>query len=294
MNTVSTVYSGQFEFGDSLSTLRALSPHGLLETVILRMVSGTSVRALTADELLVDTTTAKNKHLVVGSVVPVKFVLTGAGTIRVGGIFRANSVIGSYLVSERFYQAHFDNMLPAALLIRSSAGASNKGKAALESALGAYPNLTIQTQAEFKKSQEKQVNQLLGVVYVLLALEVVVALIGIVNTLMLSVLERTHEIGLLRAVGMRRHQVRTMIRAEAVILSIFGALTGVLIGTVLGVAFAASLKNQGITEVAVPFSSLVLFVALAALLGLGAASWPARRAAKLDVLSAILLGVGSW
>ena len=86
---------------------------------------------------------------------------------------------------------------------------------------------------------------------------------------------------------MRRRQVRAMIRSEAVILSVFGALIGVIVGTGLGVAFAASLKQQGITDLAVPGSSLVIFLVLAALLGLVAASWPARRAAKLDVLAAI-------
>jgi putative ABC transport system permease protein len=131
------------------------------------------------------------------------------------------------------------------------------------------------------------VNQLLGLVYVLLALAVLIALIGIVNTLMLSVFERTHEIGLLRAVGMRRRQVRAMIRSEAVILSIFGAVIGVVIGTALGVAFAASLHQQGITDIVIPFGSLVTFLVIAALLGLGSASWPARRAARLDVLAAI-------
>jgi putative ABC transport system permease protein len=104
---------------------------------------------------------------------------------------------------------------------------------------------------------------------------------------MLSVFERTHELGLLRAVGMKRRQVREMIRSEAVIIALFGAVIGVIIGTALGVAFAVSLKQQGITEIAIPFASLVGFLVLAALLGLVAASWPARRAAKLDVLAAI-------
>jgi putative ABC transport system permease protein len=104
---------------------------------------------------------------------------------------------------------------------------------------------------------------------------------------MLSVFERTHEIGLLRAVGMRRRQVRAMIRSEAVILSIFGALIGIIVGTGLGIALAASLKQQGITDIVVPAGSLIVFLIIAALLGLVAASWPARRAAKLDVLAAI-------
>ena len=124
-------------------------------------------------------------------------------------------------------------------------------------------------------------------IYVLLALAILIALIGIVNTLMLSVFERTHELGLLRAVGMRRRQVRSMIRSESVIIALFGAVIGVIIGTGLGVAFAASLKQQGIAEISIPFARLVVFVVLAAILGLGAAGWPARRAARMDVLAAI-------
>jgi len=101
------------------------------------------------------------------------------------------------------------------------------------------------------------------------------------------VFERTREIGLLRAVGMKRRQVRTMIRSEAVILAIFGAIIGIIIGTGMGIALVSSLKHQGITDIVVPASSLVIFFVLAALLGLVAASWPARRAARLDILTAI-------
>ncbi len=132
------------------------------------------------------------------------------------------------------------------------------------------------------------VNRQLGIVYALLALAVLIALIGIVNTLLLSVFERTHEIGLLRAVGMKRRQIRAMIRSEAVILSLFGAIVGVIVGAGLGVALVSSLRrSQEITVTAIPLSSLVVFLFIAAPLGLGAAGWPARRAARLDVLAAI-------
>ena len=157
----------------------------------------------------------------------------------------------------------------------------------VEQSLAAYPNVQVQSRAQFEASQTAEVNQLLGLVYALLALAVIIALIGIVNTLMLSVFERTHEIGLLRAVGMKRRQIRAMIRSESVILAVFGAIIGIIVGTGLGIALVSSLRSQGFTSTVVPFSSLVVFLVLAALLGLLAASWPARRAAKLDVLAAI-------
>jgi putative ABC transport system permease protein len=286
VTATSTVYNGVFEIGHSLANLTAVSVEDLPTTVILRIESGSGSQALAAGKLLVDSTTATTKHLSVGSVVPVTFAQTGHSTLRVGGIFKSNALLGSYLVGDRTFLANFHNPLPVAVLLQTKGRSATSGKA-VHAGLAGYPNLKIQTRAEFEKSQQAQVNQLLGLVYALLALAVLIALIGIVNTLMLSVFERTHEIGLLRAVGMKRRQIRSMIRAEAVILAVFGAIVGVVVGTALGTAFAASLKQQGITDIVVPVASLIVFVVLAAILGLVAASWPARRAAKLDVLAAI-------
>jgi len=285
VTSVSTVYNGRFVVRGAVSSLTAVSAQDLGRTAILRMDSGIGAPSLAAGGLLIDTTTANTKHLEVGSVVPVTFALTGRSTMRVGGVFKPNALLGSYLAGDTFFLAHFANPLPVAVLVRTSGAPGTD--AALTRALGAYPNLKVQTRAAFEQSQQAQVNQLLGLIYVLLALAIVIALIGIVNTLMLSVFERTHEIGLLRAVGMRRRQVRSMIRSESVILSLFGAIIGVAVGTGLGVAFAASLKQQGVTDIVVPVSSLLVFLVLSGLLGLAAASWPARRAAKLDVLAAI-------
>jgi putative ABC transport system permease protein len=279
-----TVYRSGFEFEGTLATVTGLSPAGLGDTVILRMTAG-STAALGQGELLIDSTTATAKHLAVGDTAGVKFADTGAATVRIGGIYQANALIGSYLVSSAFFAAHFRTPSPAAVLLRD--GGSAGTDAAVQRALAPYANAQVQTRAQFEQAQVASVNQLLGVVYALLALAVLIALIGIVNTLMLSVLERTHEIGLLRAVGMRRSQVRSMIRSESVILATFGAVIGIVIGTLMGLALVSSLRQQGITETTVPVTRLVLFLVLAALLGLVAASWPARRAAKLDVLAAI-------
>ena len=285
---VTNVNSGQLEISRSLATLSSLAPSDLSSTVILKMSSGAAAKSLAEGQLLIDTNTANTNHLSVGSVVPVTFAETGPTTMRIGGIFKPNALLGSYLTGSAFFHTHFAaTTLPVALLLATSTGATPPTSAAVKAALRGYPNLTVQTRAEFQKTQLTSIDQLLGLIYALLALAILIALIGIVNTLMLSVFERTHEIGLLRAVGMRRRQIRAMIRSEALILSVFGALIGVVVGTGLGVALADSLKQQGITDIVIPFTNLVIFLLLAALLGLGAATWPARRAARLNVLEAI-------
>ncbi len=281
-----TVYKGQFEFKGSLASVVGVSTDHLADTVILSMQTGPSQPALAAGQMLIDATTAKNDDLSVGSLVRVKFALTGTSTIRIGGIFEPNALIGHYLVGSGYFLSHFLNPLPIGVLLKTDGrpGMYN----AVNNATTPYPNVGVQTRAQYEASQVAGVNKLLGIVYALLALAVLIALIGIVNTLLLSVFERTHEIGLLRAVGMKRRQIRAMIRSEAVILAVFGAVVGTVIGTGLGAALSHSLeKSQEITVVSIPFSSLVLFVFIAAFLGLAAASWPARRAAKLDVLAAI-------
>jgi putative ABC transport system permease protein len=280
----SIVYGGQFEIRGSLQTLRALSLAGLAKTVILRMTAG-SPGSLANGDLLIDTTTAHSDHLVVGDTVPVTFARTGAATMRIGGIYKANALITSYLVSDAFYMSHFQDPQPGAVLLTTSGSPSVEQ--AVTRALASYPNVQVQSRAQFEKAQTAQVNQLLGLVYALLGLAVIIALIGIVNTLMLSVFERTREIGLLRAVGMKRRQVRSMIRSEAVILAVFGAIIGVALGAGLGIALVSALRSQGITSTVVPTTNLIIFLVLAALLGLLAASWPARRAARLDILTAI-------
>jgi len=279
-----TVYGNQFEFRNSLESILAIGTRHMAQTVILNVTSGTA-QALNAGDLLIDTTTASSDHLTVGDRVPVKFALTGPGTMRIGGIYQPNALVGKYLVSQAFFLAHFQNPLPGAVLLKTDGSAGVQQS--VEHALASFPNVKVQSRAQFEAQQSAQVNQLLGLVYALLALAVVIALIGIVNTLMLSVFERTHEIGLLRAVGMKRRQVRAMIRSESVILAVFGAIIGIVVGTGLGIALVSSLHSQGISDTVVPVPSLVVFLVLSALLGLLAAGWPARRAARLDILAAI-------
>ncbi len=286
VTATTVVFKGDFDVRGSLSSLAAVSTAGLSQTVDLHLIAGRGTAAMAAGQLLVDTNTASSDHLHIGSELPVTFAQAGPTTMRIGGIYKYNPLVGSFVTGAGFFVSHFNHPLIDGVLVSTASGTHHLEQT-LERALGAYANLEIQSRAQFERSEQKSLNQLLGLVYVLLALAVVIALIGIVNTLMLSVFERTHEIGLLRAVGMKRRQVRAMIRSESVIIALFGAIVGLVIGTGLGVALASSLRHSSVTQIAIPLPSLFGFLVLSALLGLAAASWPGRRAAKLDVLAAI-------
>ena len=150
-----------------------------------------------------------------------------------------------------------------------------------------YPAGKLQDRNEFKQSQGNQVNTFLNLVYVLLTFAIVIAVFGIANTLGLSVIERTHEIGLLRAVGMTRRQLRSTIRWESVIVALLGAVLGLVIGVFFGWAMVTALRDQGINQLAFAPLSLALIIVIAGVFGVIAAILPARRAAKLDVLRAV-------
>jgi putative ABC transport system permease protein len=157
----------------------------------------------------------------------------------------------------------------------------------VEATVKDLPTVGVKDQAEFAEQQRRPIDQLLFIVYALLGLAVVIAVLGIVNTLALSVVERVREIGLLRAVGLSRRQLRTMLRLESVAIAVLGAVLGIVLGLVFALALQRSLEDDGIDVLAVPWSQLVLFVGVAAVVGVLAALWPGRRAARLDVLRAI-------
>ena len=153
-----------------------------------------------------------------------------------------------------------------------------------------FPGLDLKDRSEFEQSQRDQLNQILVSVNGLLALALFIALMGISNTLALSVIERTREIGLLRAVGMHRKQVKRMVRVESTIVALFGALLGVLVGLLLGLGVSLALPESVVTVIRVPWVTLGVIVVVAALAGVLAGILPARRAARLDVLTAIGAG----
>ena len=150
-----------------------------------------------------------------------------------------------------------------------------------------YPGAKLLDQTEYKEEQAAFVDQMLGLIYALLALAIVIALLGIGNTLALAILERIHELGVLRAVGMTRAQLRSAVRWESVIIAVQGSVLGMVVGMFLGWALVSALADEGLTTLAIPPTTLGIILVLGAVAGVAAAVLPARRAARIDVLRAV-------
>jgi putative ABC transport system permease protein len=253
----------------------------------LEYVSGGSA-GLAGRGLLVDETTAEARGWDVGD--PVEAVSAGGQRteLTVGGVYAVNQAVGSAVLSLETDAALGGPALDRYVYVVLADGTdASTARAAIESVVDAYPVVGLKDREEFAGEQKAQVDQVLLLINALLVLSVVIAVLGIVNTLAMSVLERTREIGLLRAVGMGRRQLRRTVRLEAVLISVYGSVLGLGLGLVLGIALTRSLSDQGITELVVPGAQLAGFLVLGALIGVVAAAWPARRAARMQVLDAI-------
>jgi putative ABC transport system permease protein len=215
---------------------------------------------------------------------------TGAKpAFRVAGTFDSKlNLFGSVLVTQPSMARAFDQTQDTVDFVIAKPGADPADVQAALSAVveRAFPTAEVLNQQELKESREEQVNQLVNLFYALLALAILVSLFGIANTLALSIHERTRELGMLRAIGMSRRQVRTMIRYEAVITALIGAILGMVLGVVFAALISQPLKDEGFT-LSYPVGSLALLLVLAGLAGVVAAIPPARRAARLDVLDAL-------
>src|SRR5207249_1326661 len=187
---------------------------------------------------------------------------------------KQNQLVGDF-VFDQSAGTHFKNPLYAAGLVKLAPGASaGQVRTELDAAVKPYPNIDLQDRSEFVKQQTDQVNQIVQFFTVLLVLSVLIAVLGIVNTLALSVLERTRELGLLRAVGMSRRQIKRMVRVEAVVISLFGGLLGLVVGAAFGVALQRALVNQGVTVLTFPVGQLLIYLVVAGLAGVAAAWLP--------------------
>ncbi|HXY94670.1 MAG TPA: FtsX-like permease family protein [Acidimicrobiia bacterium] len=279
--------SGDAKINGDQEQLLGVTPN-VQSAIDIKPRPGADLRAFANSGVLVNTDTAKSNGWHRGDTIEMQFERTGVQRERIQGLYGEDRSIGaSYLISTKSFERNFTEQTDALVAVRNAPGASDdETRAVIEKVLKPYPTVEVQDQTEFKDSQIAQFNTILNLLYVMLLLAVLIALIGIVNTLALSIFERTRELGLLRAVGMTRAQVRTMIRDEAVIISIFGSLLGLAIGLAFGRALVSAVGDQGITF-ALPGRQLVLFVILAGIAGYLAGAWPARRAARREVLESI-------
>jgi putative ABC transport system permease protein len=236
-----------------------------------------------------DSDYAKKHHLRAGSRVLVQFPSGQKATVRLLGTYdkpKGGSPFGDMILSTTLFDSHYPRPQDQMVLINTPGGVSDANTQTLKNDVRGFADAKVQTRDQFKKNFEKPIDQLLNLLYVLLALSVVVSLLGIVNTLVLTVYERTREIGMLRAVGMTRRQVRMMIRYESIVTALMGAALGMGVGIFLALLITHALSSQGIVF-AVPYMQLVYFVVAAIVVGLLAAILPARRAARLNVLEAL-------
>jgi putative ABC transport system permease protein len=215
-----------------------------------------------------------------------RLVVRVRGIQSPANVQKIDPLVGKVLISTAAFDRSFPRPANQFSFVDMRGGATPANTAALEQSLRQFSSAKLATKADWVSTRSGELNKLLNLLYVLLALSVVVSLFGMVNTLVLSVFERTREIGMLRAVGMKRRQVRRMIRQESVITALIGAGLGLPLGLLLAAVLIKALSSEGVTY-SVPVTSLVAFTLVAVVAGIGAAVLPARRAAGLDVLDAL-------
>jgi putative ABC transport system permease protein len=283
---VSPLRVGQFrDVHRDVQTVGGVDPATILELYDPGLKQGSLTALSQPGTIAVQKDYATSNHLTVGSTMPVFFAKTGTQPLRVVAIF-SDTTLGQFFISLADYTRNFSTQQDTLIFARGGPGVtSSQAKQSIAAALSAYPNLKVLTKPEYKDQVNSQINQLLDLVYTLLGLAVVIAIFGIVNTLALSIFERTREIGLLRAVGMSRRATRAMIRWEAIIVALIGGVVGLVLGLFIGIVVVERVPST--TTLSIPWTSLIIFFVLAGVAGVIASILPARRAARLNVLDAI-------
>jgi len=278
---------GGVEIGDGFKDVVAAELAVLDEHMNLQVIEGSEFHAGT-NGVLVHLDSATDLGLTIGDSVAAEFPGNRTIELTVAAIFEDSTLLGNWVVDVSVFDSHLPTAPLGWISVLFPVGADNDAsRTAIEVYTDAYPQVVVENQSEFRDSQEKQLDQLLSIIQVFLGLSLVIAVLGITNTMALSVYERTRELGLLRAIGMTRRQLRRMVRWEAVIIALFGGLLGVAMGVLFGLAVIAALPETFVDIVSIPYTSLFGYLLVSGLFGMLAAILPARRASKLNVLDAI-------
>jgi putative ABC transport system permease protein len=238
--------------------------------------------------IALQTQAAEDLAVVVGDTVAVEYP-SGIHEERVDAIYEDNGYFGRYLVSDTTYEANYTDLVQWSVFITAADGVTaDQAMASVQQLVDTtFPGTDVQDRDQFIQSYVDQTKTIVGLIGALLSLAIVIALLGVANTLALSIFERTRELGLLRAIGMTKGQLRAMVRHEAAIIATFGATLGLAVGAFFGTALVKALEGEGMTEVVVPPVQVAVLVAVTTALGVAAAILPARKAARLDVLEAL-------
>ncbi|MFE0460089.1 ABC transporter permease [Kitasatospora sp. NPDC058965] len=276
-----------FEVGGKTRAVSGIDAAAADQVLHVKLTSG-STAALGRGQVLVDDEVAKANGLAVGSTLPAVYPDGSTGTLTVGGVFTKNHLVNPLLMANEALTRHGAELSVDTVLVKGTGGESGALRQALVHAGGDNPLIQVDTKQDLRDQFSSQISFALNMMYGLLAMSVLVAVLGVVNTMAMSVFERKREIGMLRAIGLNRGGIKRMVRLESVVISLFGAVLGLGLGCFLAWAVNGTLKNDltGLTTV-LPFGKLALFLGLAGLVGLVAAVWPSRRAAKLDILDSI-------
>ena len=287
VGVVSAMRAGEFQLeGETAVELLSAMDGATIGKVADLGFSQGSLERLQDGGVLVSETRAEDEGWKVGDVLPMRFARTGVQQITIDGTYAEDALEPQgFLLSMRDFEANYTDQLDIRVLVSAADGVSPAdAEAAVDEVAGAFANARVLTNDEYKADAKARLDIVLAIVAVVLGLAIVIAVLGIINTLALSIVERTRELGLLRAVGMTRRQVRSMVRWEAVTISVIGGVLGVAVGMQIGVTLSGLLS---VDEVTYPWSRLAMLLGFAVIVGVAAAALPARRAARLDVLAAV-------
>ncbi|WP_309051833.1 FtsX-like permease family protein [Streptomyces sp.] len=287
VTAVSPQQAGALEIKGDYVSASGVTPGDIEKVLNLHVVHG-SLASLKEGRIAVADKTAEKRGLKVGDTVPVEYLDKAKGKLTVGAIYEESEFVSPVMIDRKLINAHEQQPYTREVYVAMDGGASDANAKALSKAMGDNPGITVMDHKDIRDAFGGPINMLLNIVYGLLGMALIIAVLGVVNTLAMSVFERQQEIGMLRAIGLDRRRVKRMVRLEAVVISVFGAVVGIGLGAFLGWAlgetFKASLPGYALV---LPWERIGLFLVLAGLVGVLASLWPARSAAKLNMLAAI-------
>uniref|UniRef100_A0AAU2JQK4 FtsX-like permease family protein n=1 Tax=Streptomyces sp. NBC_00049 TaxID=2903617 RepID=A0AAU2JQK4_9ACTN len=288
IKAVSPQADGYFKVGEDFRAASGVNPSAIGQLLNIE-VTGGSLDSLGRGEVAVAEKTAKKQNLTVGSAFDVQFDDGQKATMKVGAVYKdMEGLLSPYVMDNKILGAHSEEQYIREVYVNVEGGSGKAGQQKVVDALGKNPAITVATQQDMRNEMGGVINTMLNIMYGLLGMALIISVLGVVNTLAMSVFERTQEIGMLRAIGLDRRRVKNMIRLEAVVISLFGAVLGVGIGVFLAWAVGTTLaKSVPDYELVLPYDRIGIFLLLAAVVGVLAAMWPARSAARLNMLTAI-------